>query len=337
MEGLTQLCADGNRGTTNNKKKSKDKQKEKQKEKEKKRRRSVEGDNTPRSSTTSSRSFFHFDDSKPPKKQRKTDVVPVPVLKVHPSEFPVEIIGLANGDPSDPVDMSKIFTPDGAFDAGDSSSPGFALVSKTANKYQDILEVQVDSNFLMSCALCAEEESDERVCCSNCPRSFHKKCFVQSTSSIASHTNKPVCQLCEKDREIYPEDEIDESLVCNEKIKSAYAHLANTPNFVFCGVMLSQILEILEKLKAYDYGWVFAEPVNTDEVHDYLNVIKRPMDYSTISKRLELAEYGSESDQSPIHGLEGMDPIEAILLNVLCDVDQVHQVNVMELIFILCL
>jgi hypothetical protein len=67
--------------------------------------------------------------------------------------------------------------------------------------------------------------------------------------------------------------------------------------------------------------------VNTDEVQDYLEVIKRPMDYSTIAKRLEQAEYGLELEPSSADGVDGgMDSMETILLNVLCDVDQVHQV-----------
>jgi len=322
MEGLTQLCADGSRhGITNNKKKSKDKQ-------DKKRRRSDEGDDsTPRppSASRSSRSSpIQLEDGKPPKKQRKSEPTPgpVPVLKVHPSEFPVELVGLTDADPSDPEDMTKIFTPGGAFDAEDSSSPGFPLVAKAASKYQDIIEVQIEKSFLMNCALCNEEGTDERICCSNCPRAFHTKCFEQSTSAVTFRE----CKRCGNDREILPEDEILESIAINEKIKSAYSHLANTPNFIFCGVMLSQILDILEKLKGYDYGWVFAEPVNTDEVQDYLEVIKRPMDYSTIALRLEQAAYGSESEQSSINGVDAnMDPMEVILLNVLCDVDQVHQ------------
>ena len=73
--------------------------------------------------------------------------------------------------------------------------------------------------------------------------------------------------------------------------------------------------------------------MNTDEVHDYLEVIKRPMDYSTIAQRLEQAEYGSELDQTSMNGVDAdMDPMEVILLNVLCDVDQVHQVRI-ECIF----
>jgi len=256
MEGLTQLCADGSRhGITNNKKKSKDKQ-------DKKRRRSDEGDDsTPRppSASRSSRSSpIQLEDGKPPKKQRKSEPTPgpVPVLKVHPSEFPVELVGLTDADPSDPEDITKIFTPGGAFDAADSSSPGFPLAARAASKYQDIIEVQIEKSFLMNCALCNEEGTDERICCSNCPRAFHTKCFEQSTSAVTFRE----CKRCGNDREILPEDEILTSIAINEKIKSAYSHLANTPNFIFCGVMLSQILDILEKLKGYDYGWVFAEP-----------------------------------------------------------------------------
>ena len=157
MEGLTQLCADGTRHAVGNtKKKSKEK-------KEKKRRRSDEGDEgTPRpsSSSRSSRSSpIQLQDGMPPKKQRKTElVVPVPVLKVHPSEFPVELVGMKDSDPSDPEDMTKIFTPAGAFDAEDSSSPGFPLVAKEASKYQDIIEVQIEKSF-MNCAVCNEEGS----------------------------------------------------------------------------------------------------------------------------------------------------------------------------------
>jgi hypothetical protein len=184
MEGLTQLCADGSRHqVTNTKKKSKE-----PKDKDKKRRRSDEGDDTPRPPTASRSSrtspILLEDDKPPPPKKRKNEPIgPVPVLKVHPSEFPVELLGLVDADPSDPDDFTKIFTPGGAFDAEDSSSPGFPIVAKAVSKYQDIIEVQIERSFLMNCALCTEEGSDERICCSNCPRAYHTKCFEQSTSS----------------------------------------------------------------------------------------------------------------------------------------------------------
>lgn len=265
MEGLTQLCADGSRhGVTNTKKSSKDKSK--------KRRRSDEDDGTPRPSDTprpspasrSSRSspIMPFEDGKPPpKKQRKTEPTgPVPVLKVHPSEFPVELLVLndaaTDADPSVPGDLTKIFTPGGAFDAEDSSSPGFPVVAKTSSEYQDIICVQIEKHFLMNCARCHEEGSDDYICCSKCPRSYHTKCFEQSSSAATQE-----CKRCGSDKEILPEDEIVKSVSVDENIESAHSHLAESSNnFTLCGILLSQIKQIIEKLKVYDYGWVFAEP-----------------------------------------------------------------------------
>jgi hypothetical protein len=68
---------------------------------------------------------------------------------------------------------------------------------------------------------------------------------------------------------------------------------------------------------------LFSFPVNTEEVQDYLHIIKKPMDYSTISQRLEQGAYVSELEQSSCDGR--IDAMEEILLNVLCDMDQVHQ------------
>lgn len=47
----------------------------------------------------------------------------------------------------------------------------------------------------------------------------------------------------------------------------------------------------LELLQTKDPGEIFAEPVDTDEVTDYLEVIDEPMDFSTISKRIDDNHY----------------------------------------------
>ena len=151
--------------------------------------------------------------------------------------------------------MTKIFTPEGAFEADDSSSPGCPLVANATGKYQEKIEMAIEKSFTQTCARCIEEGSEDRICCSNCPRSYHTKCFEQSTSTTARE-----CKRCGTDQEILPEDEILEAVSVDEKIKSAYSHLAQSSNFTLCGVLLSQIRDILDKLIAYDYGWVFAEP-----------------------------------------------------------------------------
>ena len=50
---------------------------------------------------------------------------------------------------------------------------------------------------------------------------------------------------------------------------------------------------IMELLQENDTQEIFAEPVDTDEVADYLDIVKKPMDFSTMRKKLENFEYSS--------------------------------------------
>ena len=48
---------------------------------------------------------------------------------------------------------------------------------------------------------------------------------------------------------------------------------------------------ILELLQEHDSQEIFADPVDTDEVPDYLDMIKKPMDFSTMRNKMENFEY----------------------------------------------
>eukprot|EP01112_Ceratiomyxa_fruticulosa_P018923 TRINITY_DN6120_c0_g1_i2.p1 TRINITY_DN6120_c0_g1~~TRINITY_DN6120_c0_g1_i2.p1 ORF type:complete len:744 (-),score=144.71 TRINITY_DN6120_c0_g1_i2:111-2195(-) len=48
---------------------------------------------------------------------------------------------------------------------------------------------------------------------------------------------------------------------------------------------------ILDEIKAHPSSWPFVEPVDTEEVWDYLSVIKDPIDLKTITERLESKAY----------------------------------------------
>ena len=48
---------------------------------------------------------------------------------------------------------------------------------------------------------------------------------------------------------------------------------------------------ILELLQEHDSQEIFADPVDTDEVPDYLDIVKKPMDFSTMRKKMENFEY----------------------------------------------
>ena len=50
-------------------------------------------------------------------------------------------------------------------------------------------------------------------------------------------------------------------------------------------------VEVLEKLKRHEHSWPFLEPVDPEEVPDYYDVIKLPIDLSTIEQRLKKDYY----------------------------------------------
>lgn len=53
----------------------------------------------------------------------------------------------------------------------------------------------------------------------------------------------------------------------------------------------SEMLAIVRKLEEKEFAWPFREPVDTNEVVDYLDVIKEPIDLSTIEKRIRKGDY----------------------------------------------
>jgi hypothetical protein len=69
--------------------------------------------------------------------------------------------------------------------------------------------------------------------------------------------------------------------------------------------MLSPALNLFKKLFILyvrcDRHSIFALPVSTELVVDYLSVIKEPMDFSTIENKLKLHSYSRFSDFKVIH------------------------------------
>lgn len=50
---------------------------------------------------------------------------------------------------------------------------------------------------------------------------------------------------------------------------------------------------LIDDIIRHDKAWPFIKPVSTAEVPDYLEVIKRPMDFSKIKSKLNLGDYNS--------------------------------------------
>lgn len=56
------------------------------------------------------------------------------------------------------------------------------------------------------------------------------------------------------------------------------------------------LLSILEKLAVYDDEGIFAEPVDLSEVPDYLDIVKEPMDFSTMRNKINSNQYSCVED-----------------------------------------
>lgn len=53
----------------------------------------------------------------------------------------------------------------------------------------------------------------------------------------------------------------------------------------------SELMSIVRKVEDQQFAWPFREPVDTNEVHDYLDVIKEPIDLLTIDKRIRKGDH----------------------------------------------
>jgi hypothetical protein len=225
------------------------------------------------------------------------------VLKVNPSEFPKELHEGKDTDPAQPGDYERCFAPVG------SSIPPQSAVDQ---KYQDIILIplaDVPSN-MDYCIVCGE--MGDLTDCANCPRSYHAECLVKDRGDADEETECPRCKLDSKVSA--EEDEALLNLPMNTHIKETYGTFAHESK------LLELIVQIVRKLTVYDFGDIFAEPVNTDFVPNYLETIKTPMDYRTLIEKLEGGMYPNAS----IEFTKEMNEIETIILHVLCDIEQVH-------------
>jgi histone acetyltransferase len=62
------------------------------------------------------------------------------------------------------------------------------------------------------------------------------------------------------------------------------------------GPNYNQLLQLLNEMQNHSASWPFAQPVNRDEVPDYYDVIKEPMDLSSMEDKLEKDLYPTPED-----------------------------------------
>ncbi|KAI4387181.1 hypothetical protein MLD38_005030 [Melastoma candidum] len=72
----------------------------------------------------------------------------------------------------------------------------------------------------------------------------------------------------------------------------------NLPPIAASGAMMKSCGQILTKLMKHKYSWVFKKPVDARALglHDYLQIIKKPMDLGSVKKKLDRNAYSSPGD-----------------------------------------
>ena len=62
--------------------------------------------------------------------------------------------------------------------------------------------------------------------------------------------------------------------------------------------LLLILFVVLSCLRAEEDAWVFEEPVTESIAPGYFDVVDKPMDYSTIEKKIEINNYKNKEDVS---------------------------------------
>jgi hypothetical protein len=94
------------------------------------------------------------------------------------------------------------------------------------------------------------EEGGVLICCSDCPRSYHKSCIENNTSVLPLNWT---CDRCQTDFDVLPHEEIPTD-ASSADIQSAYSNFMHSEGFENCCKLLTKISLIVAKLKDADHG-----------------------------------------------------------------------------------
>uniref|UniRef100_A0A8C0IFL6 RING-type E3 ubiquitin transferase n=1 Tax=Bubo bubo TaxID=30461 RepID=A0A8C0IFL6_BUBBB len=126
------------------------------------------------------------------------------------------------------------------------------------------------------CAVC--QNGGELLCCEKCPKVFHLSCHVPTLMSFPS--GEWICTFCRDLSKPEVEYDCDKPAHSSEKRK-----LEDTAGLA--PIDRRKCERLLLYLYCHEMSLAFQDPV-PPTVPDYYKIIKKPMDLSTIKKRLEV-------------------------------------------------
>ena len=204
--------------------------------------------------------------------QRKT------VPKVPSSDLPREMCKEIDLDPGTPMDYIAIYSAKGPeLPIGNSAS----AIEQSPNSLDRSRNTAEDGN-VDFCNKC--NAPGNLQCCDYCPRAFHQGCLGSTESS---ETTPWMCPCCSRERAGLPEDLVDGNGVFPDLLKVYGIDIDKE-----IVRLISIIYGMLVRLIKYDFGHIFAKPV--ERVPGYDEIIKNPMDLGTVLAKLAKGRYLKE-------------------------------------------
>ena len=242
------------------------------------------------------------------------DAPPSAVPKVPKEEFPNELSGGINKDPSSENDYFTIFEPDGT-----------TLLEDLRDKARKEVPVAtpVVSPEIGNVDYCVEcSNSGDFIYCVKCPRTFHADCIKSDQKSLEEAGQCPKC--------IEDSSEMSNSVLNGDssydKFLAVFQQHSIQQDFETKIRILSKIYDMIKVLSEYDFGSIFSEPVDVKLVRDYKKYVKRPMDLGTISTNLLNGIYCKATQKSrELVDTEKATDMDIIIFNVVKDIEQVWQ------------
>ena len=218
---------------------------------------------------------------------RKADLPIRKAPKVPVSELPREVRDGADLDPIGDILYRTVFNEKGSFLIEEASATSTGEGTNGA---------VVEDGSVDYCNIC--RKIGNLLCCDYCPRAFHKACIDQSDVDEDSD-EKWLCPCCTKEGQGLPDETVDwsESLAAT---KAAYEDDDVQPGEAADTQLriLSMLMSAIPRLIKFDFGKMFAEPVDCNAIPTYRSIVKEPMDLGTISKKLASGAYRTISDES---------------------------------------
>lgn len=260
------------------------------------------------------------------------------VVKVPASDFPIESMVGVDVDPSEEDDYLKIFTPNGSklcekavAEFKKREAEELAQISETGESSFAISPSESTSGPLEDgnvdyCLIC--NKSGGLVCCDRCPRAFHPKCISTKEHELLETMTKWECQSCKKEREgHFDECEKITGEASKSAIAAAFRPFSDCTDFERKVSFLSKIHETIQFLIKWDFGYVFENPLDVEQLPGYLDLVQRPMDLGTISTNMIEGKYFVQVQQSLEQNGKNSDmsALDESILLVLKDIETVWQ------------